>query len=130
MTKLKMISCPKCGEPFPELRKTKYGYNFCVNCSTVEPLVGITTVEGEGDHTYNGLIIMEQSKWKAIAEKEAELKGQKAHIEIIDLDADENEVSQSLKEKIAQELSAEEAEDQNIADPNNDNATKIRGIDY
>ena len=45
MTKLKMISCPKCGEPFPELRKTKYGYNFCVNCSTVEPLVGITTVE-------------------------------------------------------------------------------------
>ena len=73
---------------------------------------------------------MEQSKWKAIAEKEAELKGQKAHIEIIDLDADENEVSQSLKEKIAQELSAEEAEDQNIADPNNDNATKIRGIDY
>ena len=67
---LKMISCPKCNNDFPELRKTEYGYNFCVECSTVEPLVGITTVEGTGDHTYNGLIIMDQSRAKAIAEKE------------------------------------------------------------
>ena len=59
---LKMISCPKCNNDFPELRKTEYGYNFCVECSTVEPLVGITTVEGTGDHTYNGLIIMDQSR--------------------------------------------------------------------
>jgi len=104
---LKMISCPKCGDDFPELRKTKYGYNFCVNCSTVEPLVGITTVEGSGDHTYNGLIIMDQSRAKAIAEKEAELTGKKVHIEMLDFDKDENAVSQSIKEEITKTLEEE-----------------------
>jgi len=104
---LKMISCPKCGDDFPELRKTKYGYNFCVNCSTVEPLVGITTVEGSGDHTYNGLIIMDQSRAKAIAEKEAELTGKKVHIEMLDFDKDENAGSQSIKEEITKTLEEE-----------------------
>ena len=33
---LKMISCPNCGNKMPELRFTKYGYRFCVNCSTTE----------------------------------------------------------------------------------------------
>ena len=28
MQKLKMIPCPKCGEPFPELRKTLYNYFY------------------------------------------------------------------------------------------------------
>jgi hypothetical protein len=104
---LKMISCPKCNNDFPELRKTEYGYNFCVECSTVEPLVGITTVEGTGDHTYNGLIIMEQSRAKAIAEKEAELTGKKVHIEMLDLDRDEHAVSQSIKEEVTRALDEE-----------------------
>jgi|TARA_R110002153_G_scaffold73702_2_gene192231 hypothetical protein len=104
---LKMISCPKCGDDYPELRKLTYGYNFCVNCSTVEPLVGITTVEGSGDHTYNGLIIMDQSKAKAIAEKEAELTGKKVHIEMLDFDKDENAVSQSIKEEVTKALEEE-----------------------
>ena len=57
MQKLKMIPCPKCGTDFPELRKTLYNYHVCVNCSTTKPVVGITTVEGSGDHTYNDIII-------------------------------------------------------------------------
>ena len=101
---LKMITCPKCGDDFPELRKTKYGYNSCVNCSTVEPVVGITTVEGSGDHTYNDIIIMDQSKARAIAEKEAELSGKKVHIEMLDLDKDEFAVSQSVKEEVDKAL--------------------------
>lgn len=104
---LKMIKCPKCGEDFPELRKTKYGYNFCVNCSTVEPVVGITTVEGSGDHTFNDLIIMDQSKAKAIAEKEAELTGKRVYIEMLDLDKDEFAVSQSVKEEVDKALDNE-----------------------
>ena len=128
MSELKMIPCPKCGNPFPELRKTKYGYNFCVNCSDVEPVVGVTTVEGSGDHTYNDIIIMDQSKWRAIAEKEAELRGQKANIELISFDEDENELSQSLKESINNVLNDEEIEE--TVDPENDTTPKIRGIDY
>ena len=37
-TKLKMIKCPKCLGPMPELRLTKCGYRFCVNCSTTEKM--------------------------------------------------------------------------------------------
>ena len=33
--KMKMIPCSQCGTPMPELRLTQYGYDFCVNCSTV-----------------------------------------------------------------------------------------------
>ena len=100
---LKMIPCPRCGNDFPEKRK-ELGYHVCVNCSTVEPVVGITTVEGFGDHTFNDLIIMDQSKARAIAEKEAELSGRKVHIEMLDLDKDEFAVSQSLKEEIGKVL--------------------------
>lgn len=128
MSELKMIPCPKCGNPFPELRKTKYGYNFCVNCSDVEPVVGVTTVEGSGDHTYNDIIIMDQSKWRAIAEKEAELRGQKANIELISFDEDENELSQSLKESINNALNDEDPGE--TVDPENDTAPRIKGIDY
>jgi len=106
---LKMIPCPKCGEDFPELRKTKYGYNFCVNCSTVESVVGITTVEGSGDHTYNDLIIMDASKARRIALAEAEAKGDKqATIELLDFEQDEFAVSQSVKEAVNNTLDEEE----------------------
>ena len=101
--KLKMIPCPKCGNDFPEKRK-ELGYHVCINCSTVEPVVGITTVEGTGDHTFNDLIIMDQSKARAIAEKEAELSGKRVHIEMLDLDKDEFAVSQSIKEEVGKVL--------------------------
>lgn len=98
---IKMIPCPICGTDFPELRKTTYGYNHCVECSTVEKKVAITTVEGKGDHTYNGLIIMEAEQYRSIAAHAAELKGDKqALIELLDLDKDENAVSQSVKEVV------------------------------
>ena len=56
---LKMIPCIKCGEDMPELRKTQYGYKFCVKCSTVESVVGKTMTYGSGDHTWNDIQIMD-----------------------------------------------------------------------
>ena len=108
-TPLTMIPCPKCGEDFPELRKTQYGYNFCVNCSGVEKKVGITTVEGTGDHTYNDLIIMDASKARRIAELEAYYKGdKKTLLEMQNWDdEDDTAVSQSLKESINRVLDDE-----------------------
>lgn len=104
--KLEMIPCPKCGEDFP-LKRKELGYHVCVNCSTTKPVVGITTVEGTGDHTYNDLIIMDQDKALAIAAKEAELSGRKVDIEVLDFDRDELAVSQSLKESIDNTLADE-----------------------
>ena len=135
MQKLKMITCPRCSEPFPELRKTQYGYNFCVNCSDVDAVVGITTVEGSGDHTYNDIIIMDRKKATAIAHAEAEAMGRKTPdpIEILDMDRDETEVSQSIKEKVNNVLDEDNSDSivTDDGDPNDDDVQGlIKGIDY
>jgi len=127
---LKMIPCPKCGNDFPEKRK-ELGYHVCINCSTVKPLVGVTTVEGTGDHTYNDIIIMDQDKYMSIARKEAELSGRKVDIEVLDLDKDEFVVSQSIKEEVNKVLNDElhEDDDLDMFDPNKE-MEGIEGIDY
>lgn len=135
MQKLKMIPCPRCGEPYPELRKTQYGYNFCVNCSDVDAVVGITTVEGSGDHTYNDIIIMDRKKAMNIAKAEAEAMGRRIPdpVEILDMDRDESEVSQSLKEKVGNVLDEDTSDTitTNDGDPNDDDTHGlIKGIDY
>ena len=122
-----MIECPKCGNDFP-LKRKELGYHVCVNCSSVKPVVGITTVEGSGDHTYNDIIIMDQDRAISIANREAELSGKKAHLEMLDFDTDENEVSQSIKEKVTVLLDddlEEEEDEQDI-----DRTGLIQGIDY
>lgn len=133
---LEMIPCPKCGDDFPKLRKELYNYHTCVNCSTTEPVVGITTVEGTGDHTYNDLIIMDQQTARRIAEKEAEITG-KARLtsaEILDFDKDETEVSQSIKEKVNEILDEDLTDtivtDDSTPDLDMDTSGMIKGIDY
>ena len=121
-----MIPYPKCGNDFP-LKRKELGYHVCVNCSTAKPVVGITTVEGTGDHTYNDIIIMDQDRARSIALKEAELSGKSVHLEMLDLDADESAISQSVKEKITQVL--EDDEDQVISTVD-DKPEGIEGIDY
>lgn len=130
-----MIPCPRCGEPFPELRKTQYGYNFCVDCSDVDAVVGITTVEGSGDHTYNDIIIMDKKKALSIAKAEAEAMGRRVPdpIEILNMDRDEAEVSQSIKEKVTHALDEDKSNTivTNDGDPNDDDTQGlIKGIDY
>jgi len=127
--KLKMIPCPKCGNDFPEKRK-ELGYHVCVNCSTVKPKVGVTTVEGTGDHTYNDLIVMEQDVYISIKKKEAELAGKSVHIEMLDLDKDEAVVSQSVKEEVSKVLDENYiVDDIDMFDPNKE-MEGIEGIDY
>ena len=63
-TKMKMIPCSHCGEDMPLLRLTKFGYDFCVNCSEQHNLVGkkraLPVQMGEGDHSWTETIIMEE----------------------------------------------------------------------
>ena len=127
MQTLKMISCPKCGNDFPEKRKM-LGYHVCIECSTTKPVVGITTVEGSGDHTYNDIIIMDQDRAASIARAEAEITGKKIFMEVLDLDKDENEVTQSVKETVHNIVNDEEVE----YDMFNPDQVKegIKGIDY
>jgi len=125
---LEMIECPKCGNDFP-LKRKELGYHVCVNCSTTKPVVGVTTVEGSGDHTYNDIIIMPQDQYLSIKKKEAELSGKKADLlELLDLDKDENEASQSVKEQVNVLLDDDldpEEDEQDV-----DRTGQIEGIDY
>ena len=125
---LEMIECPKCGNDFP-LKRKELGYHVCVNCSTTKPVVGITTIEGSGDHTYNDIIIMPQDQYLSIKRKEAELLGKKSDLlELLDLDKDETEVSQSVKEQVNVILDDDldpEEDEQDV-----DRTGQIEGIDY
>ena len=59
------ISCNKCGHPMPKLRLTKYGYDFCVECSTVSTKRGVPVMKGSGDHTWTETVIMEEEQYKS-----------------------------------------------------------------
>ena len=124
---LEMITCPKCGNDFPKKRK-ELGYHVCVNCSTVKPVVGVTTVEGTGDHTYNDIIIMDQDKFRSIAEKEAGLLGKKAYLELQDYDSDEEGITQVVKEKVSRIL--DDDNDEEEEEDTEDKPTPVQGIDY
>lgn len=90
-TTVKMISCTKCGGDMPELRKTEYGYDFCVNCSTVGAKRGVPVQRGTGDHTYNDIVIMEEDDYIKFTEFE-EIhygKGKATKAEKLDLDKED-----------------------------------------
>ena len=129
---LEMLPCPKCGEDFPKLRKELYNYHTCVNCSTTEAVVGITTVEGTGDHTYNDLIIMPQSQANAIQRAADEAAGKRVIIpvEVIDFEAEkpEQEISQSIKDEV-KKLEEDGEDEYDPFDPDKQHAG-IQGIDY
>lgn len=111
-----MIECPNCGNDFPEKRK-ELGYAVCINCSTVKPLVGITTVEGHGEDTYNGLIIMDHDQAVAIARRASELSGQKAAIEVLDFDTDDQQTDQFVKGRVTKKLE-QDSQDNDMLNPN------------
>lgn len=73
---VEMIPCSKCGNDMPELRKIKFGYDFCIHCSDKYNLIGkkraITVQMGEGDHTWNETIIMSEKEFLEY-EKQEEL---------------------------------------------------------
>jgi len=67
---MKMIDCSKCGEKMPELRLTKFGYDFCINCSTEKPLEAINITGGSGDHTYNTIQVITSEQYDKIKRQE------------------------------------------------------------
>jgi hypothetical protein len=94
-SKVKMISCKKCGGNMPELRLTQYGYNFCVNCSDNLNLVGkkraLPVQMGEGDHSWTETVIMEEKDYLQYEMMEAlnSKNGKKNKAEFLNFDNDE-----------------------------------------
>ena len=125
-----MLKCPSCGQFTLHPKRKEMGYHVCVNCSTAKPVVGITTVEGSGDHTYNDIIIMDQSKANSIARAEAASKGRTLHI---DTETDASAVSQSVKDVMINinEYSSDATFDPTKQTPKNEDVQNlVQGIDY
>ena len=59
MNNITYIDCIVCNQPMPELRLTKFGYKNCVNCSTTKPKQAVNAQFGEGDHTFNDIVFVE-----------------------------------------------------------------------
>ena len=67
---LEMTTCPRCAEEKLPVKRKELGYHVCIDCSTAKPVVGITTVEGSGDHTYNDIIIKMKLKLHSLLKKQ------------------------------------------------------------
>ena len=136
MKNVQMLQCPACGEFTLHPKRKELGYHVCVNCSSADKVVGITTVEGSGDHTWNDIIIMPKKKAMSIARKEAELKGQRftGDLEMQDFTKDEEVMTQKVNEKVSQVL--EDLKPDQIVtndshpDPDIDSTGMVKGIDY
>lgn len=111
---LEMINCTKCNSPMPKLRKEKYGYSFCINCSTEKPLMARTITFGTGDDIWTDTEIITQDQAQRILELEANALGRKVvgEIEVLDFDTDESPVSQSATPIVKRLIDDEEMYDQ------------------
>lgn len=100
---VKMISCSKCGGNMPELRLTKYGYDFCVNCSDELNLVGkkraLPVQMGEGDHSWTETVIMEESDYLQYEMMEAinSKNKKKNKAEILNFDSEDRNLQGPFK---------------------------------
>ena len=125
---LEQTPCPRCGKDFPVKRK-ELGYHVCTSCSTTKPVVGIITVEGLGDHTYNDLIIMDQDKAMSIARQAAELSGRKVYMEF--LDYDEEDTIESVANRIRSIIERDDLDHEDEDDKDQDDeSVEVEGIDY
>lgn len=66
-------NCINCGEEIhPKRLEIFPGTNKCVNCSNTNKKAGVTITKGEGDHTYNDIVILEHDdfvKYKQTEDK-------------------------------------------------------------
>tara|TARA_R110002020_G_scaffold399521_1_gene609398 strand:- start:194 stop:544 length:351 start_codon:yes stop_codon:yes gene_type:complete len=97
--KMKMIPCVQCSAPMPELRLTKFGYDFCVNCSTVGAKRGVPVMRGSGDHTWTETIIMEEDQYQEFVVATAIERGdtKTAKAEMLNMDKEERNLQGPYK---------------------------------
>jgi len=115
---LEQIKCKRCANDMPKLRLDNYGYNFCVNCSTVSPKVGRIRVVGEGDHTVTELDILDQDTAKRLQELENSSRGvRNVPLEVLNFEEDEisddkEAISEATKKALKGDTIVEDEEDE------------------
>lgn len=73
-----MKKCNSCGEEIhPKRLEILPSATQCVKCSTTGKKAGVTVVVGEGDHTYNDVVIMDREEYDQYRELESRLYGKR-----------------------------------------------------
>jgi hypothetical protein len=76
MNKPNHMNCVHCLQPIAEGRlKALPNTKTCVECSTAGMKRGVTVTLGEGDHTCNELVIMEEQEYFKFKQAEAKAYG-------------------------------------------------------
>ena len=95
-----MKKCISCGnEIHPKRLEILPSTTTCVGCSTTNKKAGITVTIGEGDHTYNDVVIMDHEDFIKYQELEKKIHGKRKddishpdEEEILDEEIEENEL--------------------------------------
>jgi hypothetical protein len=73
-----MKKCNACGEEIhPKRLEILPTATQCVKCSTTGKKAGVSVVLGEGDHTYNEIVIMEPEEFEQYKELEFKINGKR-----------------------------------------------------
>ena len=71
-----IMDCRICGEEIhPKRLEILPGTKTCVSCSTTSHKIGAIVVGGEGDHTWNDLMVMDEDQYNQYEESKKEKKG-------------------------------------------------------
>lgn len=110
---IKMITCTRCGKEMPELRLTRFGYDFCVNCSQEQPRIGRVVTMGEGDHTWNEIEFINPETARRISEFEK----QKSISRLFELDFMEEDPLEDSFQEITHKLISKEQDREEEEEP-------------
>ena len=73
-----MKKCLACGEEIhPKRLEILPNAVTCVSCSTTGKKAGVSVILGEGDHTYNEIVIMEPEEFEQYKEIEFKINGKR-----------------------------------------------------
>ena len=73
-----MKKCLACGEEIhPKRLEILPNSTTCVSCSITGKKAGVTIIVGEGDHTYNDIVIMEPEEFEQYKELEFKINGKR-----------------------------------------------------
>jgi len=73
-----MKKCLACGEEiYPKRLEILPNSTTCVSCSTTGKKAGVSVILGEGDHTYNEIVIMEPEEFEQYKEIEFKINGKR-----------------------------------------------------
>jgi len=84
------VKCISCGEAIhPKRLQILPNTKCCVNCSEVGRKRGVTIQLGEGDHTYNDLVIMSEKQYFKYVESENKVSKGQSKSEIHNFDKED-----------------------------------------